>query len=254
MSARSVVASILLPLERPALPVQALVRCCELFGIAEGTTRVALSRMVAAGELEAAAGTYRLAGRLMIRHDQQASARRPQLVEWSGSWVAAVVVAERRSAAERAVLRHDLARSHLAELRPGLWMRPDNLRGLVDTVASLGEPVAGHCIWLRARMATDIDAPDDATLVAELWDLPTWAAEARRLVAGLDATLPELIGGRVEALAPCFTVAAAAVRHIMADPLLPDALLDDHWPGRDLRGRYDAYERAYRHLLGDWLR
>lgn len=58
----------------------------------------------------------------------------------------------------------------------------------------------------------------------------------------------------VQALAPCFTVAAAAVRHIMADPLLPDALLEDHWPGHGLRGRYDTYERAYRHLLGVWLR
>lgn len=252
--ARSVVASILLPLERPALPVRSLVRCCELFGIAEGTTRVALSRMVAAGELRASDGTYRLAGRLLVRHDQQATARRPQVMAWSGSWVGAVVVAERRSAADRATLRHDLARSHLAELRSGLWVRPDNLPGLAATVSALGEPVAGHCLWLRAQLAVDIDAPDDAALVAQLWDLPVWAAEARRLVAELDATLPELTAGRVEALTACFTVAAGAVRHIVADPLLPRSLLDEHWPGDALRSRYDIYERAYRHLLADWLR
>lgn len=252
--ARSVVASILLPLERPALPVRSLVRCCELFGIAEGTTRVALSRMVAAGELHTSGGTYRLAGRLQLRHDQQAAARRPQVMAWSGRWIGAVVVAERRSAADRASLRHDLARAHLAELRPGLWVRPDNLPELATTVAALGEPVAGHCLWLRVEMARDIDAPDDATLVAQLWDLTAWAAKARRLVAELDATLPELTAGRVEALVPCFTVAAAAVRHIVADPLLPDRLLDEHWPGGDLRDRYDTYERAYRHLLAGWLR
>ncbi len=53
MSARSVVASVLLGSHPPELPVAALVHLCSRFGIAEGTTRVALSRMVAAGELAA---------------------------------------------------------------------------------------------------------------------------------------------------------------------------------------------------------
>ena len=52
LSARSVVASTLLGMRPPRLPTQILVRSGALFGIAEGTTRVALSRMVAAGELE----------------------------------------------------------------------------------------------------------------------------------------------------------------------------------------------------------
>ena len=41
MTARSVVASTLLGIEPPRLPARILVRSGELFGIAEGTTRVA---------------------------------------------------------------------------------------------------------------------------------------------------------------------------------------------------------------------
>ena len=44
-------------------------------------------------------------------------------------------------------------------------------------------------------------------------------------------------------------VAAAIVRHLQADPLLP-ALLLPGWPGPRLRGAYSSYERE----LGDLLR
>ncbi len=52
LTARSIVASALLGTHPPVLRGQLLVRLGELFGVAEGTTRVALSRMVAAGELD----------------------------------------------------------------------------------------------------------------------------------------------------------------------------------------------------------
>ena len=71
LSARSVVASTLLGTRGLTLQVRALVRAGELFGIAEGTTRVALSRMVAAGELVAEDGSYRLSGPLLERSAAQ---------------------------------------------------------------------------------------------------------------------------------------------------------------------------------------
>ncbi len=71
LTARSVVASTLLGMTPPRLSSQLLVRSGELFGIAEGTTRVALSRMVAAGELEAVGGSYQLAGHLLTRQERQ---------------------------------------------------------------------------------------------------------------------------------------------------------------------------------------
>lgn len=60
LTARSIVLSTLLGHHPPRLPARALVRVGELFGIAEGTVRVALSRMVAAGDLYQSDGSYAL--------------------------------------------------------------------------------------------------------------------------------------------------------------------------------------------------
>ena len=251
--ARSVVASILLPLDPPALPAARLVRAGELFGIAEGTSRVALSRMVAAGELEADAGRYRLTGRLLERQARQNEGRRPSTVAWRGRFVVATVASERRSAAARAALRGALGRLRLGELREGLWMRPDNLGARWARLAET-DPVAtaGHCLWLNAELA-DLEPTSPAELASRLFDLAGWAARAGELRAALSATLPGLVASDTGALAPGFKVAAAAVRHLMADPLLPDELLPSGWPGAALRADYDAYERAYWQVLRTWL-
>src|SRR3954449_1313936 len=76
LDARSVALSVLLGSHPPVLPARALVALAELFGIAGGTMRPALSRMVAAGELEAIEGRYRLAGRLLDRQRAQDIGRR----------------------------------------------------------------------------------------------------------------------------------------------------------------------------------
>ena len=53
LTARSVLASVLLGTDPPWLPTPLLVRTTALFGISEGSTRTALSRLVAAGDAEA---------------------------------------------------------------------------------------------------------------------------------------------------------------------------------------------------------
>ena len=68
LTARSVMASALLGMDPPELPVAQLVRLTGLFGISENRARVALSRMVGAGEATSdGAGRYRLAGHLAAR-------------------------------------------------------------------------------------------------------------------------------------------------------------------------------------------
>ncbi|HEX8582205.1 MAG TPA: hypothetical protein VF640_07745, partial [Acidimicrobiales bacterium] len=99
LTARNVIASTLLGVRPPELAGRVLVRSGELFGIAEGTTRVALSRMVAAGELEADGGRYRLTGRLLARQARQAESRTGATGPWDGTWRLAVVTADRRPAA-----------------------------------------------------------------------------------------------------------------------------------------------------------
>src|SRR5579864_6580111 len=87
LSARSVIASLLLGMRPPRLAGQRLVRATERFGFTENATRVALSRMVGAGELDLEEGTYALRGALLDRKRQQEAGRRPVVRSWDGTWV-----------------------------------------------------------------------------------------------------------------------------------------------------------------------
>ena len=244
------------------------MRAGALFGIAEGTVRTALSRMAAAGEVEAADGWYRLSGRLVERQQRQdASRSAARLVPWSGRWWMAVVRAARRPAAERARLRAAMTTLRFGELREGVWLRPANLDPERSPAASAA--LAGQCHRFDVDSPRDSpdsmpasmwDSPPDsspgqsaADLAAALWDLAGWAARARALERTLDALVGTLERHDPAALAPGFVLSAAVLRHFQADPLLPDELLPPDWPGDDLRQRYDRYDRAYRALLAEWF-
>ncbi len=184
LSARSVVASVLLGTHPPRLSAAALVELCGRFGISGGTTRVALSRMVAAGELAAEDGHYRLIGAgLLSRQRTQDDALDPPAGPWTGDWRMAVVVSSGRAAAERIELRRALADARFAQWREGVWLRPDNLgRPGEPTVSSRQgrrkPPGDVPVRWLVAR-------PDDdpAALAGELWDLPAWSSRGAELLA-----------------------------------------------------------------------
>lgn len=241
LSARSVVASTLLGMHPPVLPARVLVRSGELFGIAEGTTRTALSRMVAAGELEVEDSSYRLTGRLLERQARQDLSRQPARWGWDGRWWRmAVVVAERRSPEERAALRASLLGGRYAELREGVWTRPDNLPA--------DRPDAPGCEWIKGEFV------EPAAMAATLWDLDGWAARARELQATVEAWTPRLVAEGVDVLAPTFVVSADVLRHLQADPLLPRELLPAGWPGDALRKSYDAFDAAFKRAWRDWYR
>ncbi|MEV5570265.1 PaaX family transcriptional regulator C-terminal domain-containing protein [Spirillospora sp. NPDC052269] len=218
LTARSVVLSTLLGVHPPRLPARYLVRVGERFGIAEGTVRVALSRMVASGDLVQEDGAYALSERLISRQRRQDESRDPRTRAWDGSWEIAVVTAERRPAAARAALRQAMSELRLAELREGTWLRPANLaRPRPDIVED-------QCVFL----AGEPEQPP-AELAATLWDLTAWAGTARALLEAL---------GTAGTFAEQFTISAAVLRHLLKDPILPDDLLPPDWPGPALREHY----------------
>lgn len=229
LTARSIVASTLLGVRPPRLPARALVASGRLFGIAEGTVRTALSRMVAAGELTQVDGGYELAGPFLVRRERQDESRTGAVQAWDGRWVLAVVDGERRPAADRAALRAAMRALRLAELREGVWLRPDNLdpARLPDARAV----VAAQC--------TTMAAEPDPGLAGRLWDLDAWSTRATELVDALAAD-------RFDDLAASFVLSAAVLRHLQADPLLPDELLPEVWPGAALRARYEGYDLAFK--------
>ena len=231
LTARSVAISTLLGYHPPALPVGALVRVGALFGIAERTTRVALTRMVADGDAVAEDGVYRLTDRLVRRQAAQDELTSPLTADWDGTWEMAVVTAAARPLADRVALRKVMLGLRLAELREGVWMRPANLLRRPD------DTVAEQCTVFTCRH------PDPVALVAALWDLQSWAAAGRGLLERLEET---------EGLAEGFLLIAETYRHLQLDPCLPDLLLPADWPAEELRSRSSDYVTAYARRLREY--
>lgn len=220
MTARSVVLSVLLGAHPAWATASELVSLTNDFGIKEATLRVALTRMVSAGDLVRSADGYRLSDRLLARQRRQDEAMRPRTRAWRGQWHLVIVTSVGTDPRTRAALRNTMHDKRFAELREGVWMRPDNLD------LDLAPDVAARVRVLRARD----DAPVE--LAGQLWDLTEWADAGHRLLEQIGQATD--IPGR-------FVVAAAMVRHLGADPILPDELLPADWPGAQLRAAYHDF-------------
>ncbi|HYU85893.1 MAG TPA: PaaX family transcriptional regulator C-terminal domain-containing protein [Kribbellaceae bacterium] len=225
VAARSVLLSVLLGAHPPSLPARDLVAFGEYLGIAETTVRAALSRMVAAGDLLKDGTVYTLSERLVARQRRQDEAVSPSTRAWRGGWELAAVTGTGRSAADRADLRATLTSLRLAELREGLWLRPDNLRR--------AWPAGLDAVCRRFSGRPD-GVP--AELAASLWDLDGWARQGEELLGLMDDEDPP----------KRFAAAAAVVRHLLGDPVLPEPLLPANWPAAALRSSYESYRE---HLL-----
>ncbi len=247
LSARSVLASALLGADQPRLPVSALVAMASLFGISTGAARTCLWRMISSGELTSDDGTYALAGRLLERRRRVDDASRiDDIAErvWDGTWELAIVSLERRPASDRLELRKAAIALHLAELREGVWIRPDNLdpQRLPASRAVLDQ----QCTHFHGA-ATDITADT----MRSLFDLDAWADDARSLIEAmtdeLDATGPGDFTYQ-------FALSIAVVRHLQLDPLLPAELNPERWPGRALRSTYRRFDEAFKQRMNSAFR
>ena len=220
MTARSVVLSVLLGAHPASATASELIRLTADFDIKEPTVRVALTRMVSAGDLVRSEDGYRLSERLMARQRRQDDAINPRLRTWDGTWRTLVITSIGTDARTRAAVRNTLQDNRFGELREGVWLRPDNL----DTV--LPDEVLNRGRELRSR------DDDPADLAAGLWDLSDWKHAGDELLDEMDSAAD--IPGQ-------FAVAAAMVRHLLTDPVLPRELLPEGWPGAALRQAYNEF-------------
>jgi phenylacetic acid degradation operon negative regulatory protein len=247
LSARSVLATALLGAPQPHLTVGELVAMASLFGISDGAARTCLWRMVSNGELTSGEGTYALAGGLLERRQRVDEASRTAATRpWDGTWELAVVSLDRRSAADRLALRKAASALHLAELREGVWIRPDNLDP--DRLPTLRTVLDLQCVHFHDA-ATNIPAE----AVRSLFGLDDWAVVARRLTAALhDEADAEAVG--VDDFAYWFGLSVTVVRHLQLDPLLPAELIPPEWPGDDLRTAYRPFNQMFQQRLNTAFR
>ncbi|BBA90612.1 PaaX family transcriptional regulator C-terminal domain-containing protein [Mycobacterium pseudoshottsii] len=251
LSARSVLASALLGADQARLTVAELVAVASLFGISDGAARTCLWRMVSSGELTSGEGSYALAGHLLERRQRVDEASRiadTAVGSWDRTWELAVVSLDRRSAADRLELRKAAMALHLAELREGVWIRPDNLdpqrlpisRSVLDR----------QCIHFHGA-ATDISA-DKAS---SLFSLDEWAADALTLIQAMDAELDRSSRDvSAQRSSYQFALSIAVVRHLQRDPLLPAELIGDDWPGHPLRSTYLRLDEAFKRRMSHAFR
>jgi phenylacetic acid degradation operon negative regulatory protein len=228
LSARSVALSVLLGAPGGRLRVREILAAAHMSDIAPATMRVALSRLVSAGEVTADGGVYTLSPHHLERLRAQEQAIAPHLRPWDGQWETVVIVESGRDATDRARLRGDLANARLAELREGVWMRPANLE---------------RSLFSDAHTTALLSSPaEPKRLVDLLWDLDRWADRGHALVAESAGT--ELDAHRLAAV-------AALVRHLRTDPALPPELTPPNWPADAMRSAYDDYRTQLRLQLVD---
>ena len=249
LSARSVLATALLGADQPHLQVGELVNIAALFGISDGAARTCLWRMASGGELTSDDGVYALSGRLLERRQRVDEASRiddTALAPWDGTWELAVVSLERRSAADRLALRKAATALHLAELREGIWFRPDNLDR--DRLPTLRAVLDQQCVHFH-RAETDIPAGT----VRSLFSLDDWAADARRLTVAMSDELDvEAVGA--DDFRYQFALSMAAFPNLELDPLLPTELIPRQWPAHTLRSTYRRFDEVFKHRLNTAFR
>lgn len=228
-SARGVVLDLLSTLRSgSAMPVGALVEAGALFGLTENNVRVTVARLLASGHVARdERGAYRLGGasRSVGAHVRGWRDRDRRTRKWNGGWLAVHVGPAARTAQrgrERA-----LRLFGFAALRPGLWLRPDNLAPPIDDIrrdlAALGLP-AGDMVCTLAELD-----PASEARARRLWDVATLRRTYRELGATLTASEVRLARLTPEkAMAESFLLGGRALRQLVLDPLLPDAICPPH--------------------------
>jgi len=207
-----------------AMPVAALVEAGALFDLSENNMRVTIARLLASRHVARdERGAYRLGGasRSIGAHVRTWRELDRRTRKWTGGWLAVHAGASGRSA-QRGRARA-LRLFGFAPLRPGVWVRPDNLAAALDDVrrelGDLGLP-AGDLVCTLS----ELDPATDAR-ARRLWDVAALRRTYRRLGAALAASEAHLDRlTPAAAMAESFVLGGKALRELVLDPLLPEAI------------------------------
>jgi phenylacetic acid degradation operon negative regulatory protein len=246
LSAPEVVLSLVDSALRPDIDVARIIAAGELFDIDPRTIRVALARLVKSGVLASRArGRYGLgpAGGSMHAAVVSWSSYEARVRSWDGRWLAVETGHLQRGERRRVRTRERALRLNgFAAASASLWVRPANL---TLSTAEMGTRLVDLGLESAAWVFTLSDEDDDAGAhFRSLWDARALEADYRRHLRRLQQSTE-----RLERLAVAdraretFLVGRAAMRAILVDPWLPDALVDTK-----LRAELVAAMRQYDRL------
>lgn len=227
MSARTLILDLFDTGDPQDFSVAELVRAGAAFGIEAPGIRTALTRLKSEGRVRPIArGRYAI-GANAEPLQQRILGWRTRLDgrrEWNGGWLLAVAGPQER--ADRTVWRRTLRALELegfAEAETNVWARPDNLAGGADgTRLRLADLEAAPSLFLCEARGLD---PGRGARFRMLWKSDGLRAAHRRLAGDLDRSA-EAVGAMdlAAAAAETLRIGREAIRRIMRDPLLPEAL------------------------------
>ena len=174
-------------------------------------------------------GEYRLGPSAQVVNDKihgwrTVSAR---VGPWDGSW-AAVFTAD-LSRTDRPALRRRLRALRFLgfeELKPGLFLRPNNLTpgidGIRDELAALGlDP--GASVFRMEELN-----PDQERRARALWDSPGLEQTYAKLHGDMTVSMDRLEELPLnDSVREVFLLGREGIRHVVLDPLLPEPLVDE---------------------------
>ncbi len=233
VSAKAVVLEVLSAgesIDRGTLQVRSLVQAASAFDIAENSVRVAIVRLRAEGLLDSPGrGEYCLGPSAQVVNDKIHGWRTvsTRVCDWDGSWLA--VFTADLSRTDRPALRRRLrALRYLGfkELRPGLFVRPNNLKpgleGIRDELVAFGLEADTLVFRLEDLSAAQEDG------ARALWDSPTLEQTYLRLHGDLTVSLDRLEELPLnDSVREAFLLGREGIRHVVLDPLLPEPLVDE---------------------------
>ena len=254
-SPKSAILDLLQSTRGRSMPVRALVEAGRILGLGENGLRVALARLVARGLVERdGPGRYRLApsAQPISRRVGGWTSADQRTVRWEGGWVGVLTQAAGSGRTRRRGDARALAFLGFARLAPGLWVRPDNLRGgVAELRAALLE--LGLDRHVPVLGLSELDSATDAR-ARSLWNAETLLAEGRQAREALERS-----AARLERLSPAaamvetFLVGGRAIRQIALDPCLPEAIAPEH-ERRALVAAMREYDRAGRASWREFMR
>ncbi|MFQ5478783.1 MAG: PaaX family transcriptional regulator C-terminal domain-containing protein [Candidatus Binatia bacterium] len=255
-SARSLVLDLLSATPGNALPVNALIEAASLFDLEANTLRVAVARLLSASVLERdSPGLYRLGDRAQALNRLARSWRRrlEDRLPWDGGWT--VVYSAHLAPVDRAQVTRRVRALRLGGFRAlekGLYLRPDNLRGGVETsrkaLVALGLDRGASVARLEQL------GPGQDRRARALWKREDILKGYRETIESLERSRRRLADlDRRAAMAESFVVGGQAIRRIVLDPLLPEAMV----PEGALAALVDAmkrYDETGRRCWADFMR
>jgi phenylacetic acid degradation operon negative regulatory protein len=249
-TAKSLTLDLLSSLRGDSMPISALVAAAALFGVPGGSLRVAVTRLLAQGQLERAGrGRYRLGPNALAvdRHAQGWRSRENRLRRWGGRWIAVHGAGSVPDpASERA-----LAWLGFEAFRPGLHLRPDNWKGGVDAIRTelheLGLALAAPVF--RLDQLSDAEAAE----AGGLWDLQALVEGYRFARSELARSARNLArASEADAMVESFLLGGEVIRQLARDPLLPDALVASE-ERRAVVDEMRLYDRAGRRAWASFM-